>query len=92
LHELFTSYKSEFGGPQIEGSVLYDGTNYYKFVMSDQYSKELRKDTKKSFEGSDDEKANYYSKLEEKAKDIFESLDKSSSLEDALKELSDTRG
>ena len=86
LAELFTSYDSEFGGTQIEGSVLYNEASgkYYKFTLAEQYSKELRSSIKQSYSGTEEEQKEYYTQLEDKADTIFDNLDKSVPYEDQL--------
>lgn len=90
LGNLFTSYESEFGGDQIEGSVLFDAVSgkRYKFVLADQYSKEVRSAVKEKLVGSNDEQNTFFPALEEEADKIFKTLDRTSPVESILKEAS----
>ena len=91
LSELFTSFESEFGANQIEGSVLFDkqANKFYKFTLPEQYSKEFRKKIKENFNGSEEESKNYFDQIDEKAEEIVDSVDKSISYDKQLKDISE---
>lgn len=89
LHNLFTSYSSEFGGDQIEGSVLKSSEGkFYKFVAHGQYSKEDRAKKKEEMVGSKEDQEVFFSAMEKKAEEIFSSLDVSQTVEKILEDVS----
>lgn len=88
LQELFTTFPSFYGGGVPEGVVCWkEGLETpFKFVSSEQYNKELRKNIKTELVGDSKQNELYFAAIEQKAEELLKKIDLTNSLEDNIKQ------